>query len=264
MSHLSMNHLKSFTMKKRFHKPWQVGLIGPLAFLLFPGSLRADRAVNLPNAGLELWQDSVPLYWSGSTSNIPPEGVFPSSDAHSGLWACQLVRTQKQHVRWSSSPLALPSGSYRLEYYVKGQGCLRNSYYSGTAYAAYAPYDTLSTDDWLKKSYVFELKRDLDSLQLIFSLCQTDKQGLLIDDVALMRVLPDSFTPFHYDEYQVQALAGGFRLYLASPARVQVYDLSGHCLIDERVEGIKSFSLPRGFYLLHLPASHRTLKLSVR
>lgn len=251
-------------MKKRFYNRLQVSLMGSLAFLLFPASLRADRVMDLPNAGLELWQDSLPLYWTGSTSSIPDEGISPSSDAHSGLWACQLVRTQKQHVRWSSCPLALPSGTYRLDYYVKGHGCLRNSYYSGTSYAPYAPYDTLSADDWQLKSYAFELKRDMDSLQLIFSLCQTDKAGLFIDDVALIRVLPDSFTPFHYDEYRIQSLSGGFRLSLASPAQVEVYDLSGHRLLDERVEGIKSFSLPRGFYLLHFPASRHTVKLSVR
>lgn len=258
-----MNHLKSFTMKTPFVRSLQVGLPGLLAFLMLPAGLLADQSIGLPNAGLELWQDGRPLYWTGSTGNISPESLSPSADAHSGRWACRLVRTQKQHVRWSSCPLSLPSGPYRLDYFVKGHGCLRNSYYSGTAYAPYTPYDTLATDSWQQKSFGFELKKDLDSLQLIFSICQTDENGLLIDDVILCREWPDSFSSLEPESLQVQILSGGFRLTVATPARVLVYDLSGHCCISERVEGLGSFSLPRGFYLLCLPDIGCTIKLVI-
>lgn len=258
-----MNHLKSFTMKTPFVKSLQVGLLGLLAFWMLPAALRADQSIGLPNAGLELWQDGRPLYWTGSTGNIPPENLSPSAEAHTGQWACRLVRTQKQHVRWSSSPLSLQAGAYRLEYFVKGQGCLRNTYYSGMSYASYSPYDTVMTTAWQRVIYTFELKRDLDSLQLIFSLCQTDTGGLYIDDVSLFRELPDSFAPCMGEDCQIRILPGGLKISLDVPRLVQLYDLSGHCLISRQVSDAAFFDLPAGFYLLRLPAVGRSLKLLI-
>ncbi len=209
--------------------------------------------VNLSNAGFEQWTgEGLPAHWFGSASNLAASNVQDSEDAYLGTRCCRLVRTQKSHARFSSCPMALSKGNYRMNYYVKGVGAIRNTYYSGSSYANYSEFDTLQTSVWQLKTYEFELKKDLDSLQLVFSICQTDTVGLFIDEVSLAQ-LPSTGLSDVADASKVSVSVSEkiVRILTEQPLQVTVTDLSGR-------ECISAFTpleceLPEGLYIVRIP-----------
>ncbi|MDD2559400.1 MAG: hypothetical protein PHE04_01855 [Bacteroidales bacterium] len=203
----------------------------------------------LLNTGFEIWEDNMPADWFGSASSIPEASVFKSSEAHSGESSCRLVRTQKSHVRFSSSPMTLSLGAYRFSYYVKGSGCIRNSFYNGSSYATYSDYDTLSNQqEWKKKVYEFELKKDAE-LQMLFSLCLTDSIGLFIDDV-LFESIPADLEHSAESSPLIWSAQGVLKLQSPQQQALVVFDMLGRKVCENIVQGTFSIALPRGFYLV--------------
>jgi len=216
----------------------------------------------LLNTGFEIWENNLPAHWFGSASNIPETSVFQCAEAHSGESSCRLVRTQKTHVRFSSAPLFLNLGNYRLSYYVKGSGCIRNSFYNGSSYAAYSDYDTLSNQqEWMKKVYEFELKKDVE-VQLLFSLCLTDSIGLFIDDVLFESIPAGLNRPVEFSPL-IRTAQGLLQLQLPKPQSLVVYDMLGRKVCERNVQGDLSIPLSRGYYLIALSGQPKPVKVYI-
>jgi hypothetical protein len=216
----------------------------------------------LLNTGFEIWENDLPAYWFGSASSIPEASVFQCSDAHSGESSCRLVRTQKTHVRFSSAPLSLNLGAYRFSYYVKGSGCIRNSFYNGSSYAAYSDYDTLNNQkEWIEKVYEIELKKDVE-VQLLFSLCLTDSTGLFIDDV-LFESIPAGLNQSGEFSPLIWADQGLLNLQLPDLHALVVYDMLGRKVCEKEVQGNLSIPLPRGYYLIKLADQAKPVKVYI-
>lgn len=226
------------------------------------GSVLSGLGSVLQNQGFESWDNNLPQYWFGSASSIAEASVYQSAEAHSGEYSCRLVRTQKGHVRFSSASLALTAGLYRLSYYVKGGGCIRNSYYNGASYASYSDYDTLSNDQqWKYKVYEFELKKDAD-VQLLYSLCSTDTVGLFIDDV-LFENIASNLDDNQLKSPSVWIVPEGLSIDLPELSKLILYDMLGRTIFNEDVEGYKTIALSRGVYLLKIGNRSSAIKLYI-
>ncbi len=238
-----------------------------LMFALFSFCALTLQAETIPltNAGFEAWTDSLPDAWYGSTSNIDSSAVKPSEDAYEGMYSCCLVKTQKTHARFSSQVMPLKAGYYQLSYYAKGKGDVRNTFHKGTSYDAYSEYTTLSSDEWRKIDYVFQVKADLDSAQLIFSVASTSKEGILIDALNLETTSkPDAIggIVFHSVDFWVQD--GRLHIETEREFSLRVLDLLGRCVLQTNVsEGFSSFVLERGCYLLSVDEASLTQKIMI-
>ncbi len=216
----------------------------------------------LLNTGFEIWENNLPANWFGSASSIPEASVLQSTEAHSGESSCRLVRTQKSHVRFSSAPLVLSLGAYRFSYYVKGSGCIRNSFYNGSSYAAYSDYDTLNNQqEWTKKVYEIELKKDAE-VQLLFSLCLTDSMGLFLDDV-LFESIPAGLTQSTECPALIWTAQGLLHLQLPQQQPLVVYDMLGRNVFEKEVQGNLSVPLPRGYYLIKTANQAKPVKVYI-
>jgi|GEM_PF-695693 hypothetical protein len=216
----------------------------------------------LMNTGFEVWENNLPAHWFGSASSIPETSVYQSTEAHSGVSSCRLVRTQKTHVRFSSAPLELNTGFYKLSYYAKGSGCIRNSFYNGSSYAAYSDYDTLNNQqEWKKKVYEFELKKDA-GVQLLFSLCLTDTIGLFVDDVLFESVAAD-LNQARDCSPLIWTAQGMLGLQLTQMQSLVIYDMLGRIVYKNLVQGTVSIALPRGLYLVKTADQSNPVKLYI-
>lgn len=214
-----------------------------------------DKIGNLQNNGFEQWTDTLPTAWMASGSSIEPSSVFLSQDAYSGRYSCRLVRTQKAHVRFNSDSLFLPAGRYQFSYYVKGKGSIRNTYLNGKKYATYSPYDTLQQKEWKQIVYAFELKNEA-SIQMVFSICQTDSNGLWIDETKLESVASALSVP-ELSIPKIFTREGVLHLDLPSAGRLLVLDVSGRTIINQEVgQGSLEWTLPKGMYLLRFADSY--------
>lgn len=222
-----------------------------LLLMLFALGLHAETIV-LENADFENWVDSIPVAWYGGTSNIDSSAVSPSEDAYSGKFACCLVKTQKTHARFSSQPFPLKEGYYQLTYYAKGKGDIRNSYFKGKSYDAYSEYVSLSEKEWTKIDYIFHVKADLDSVELIFSVASTSKEGVLIDALSLQTTeKPTALLSASVDNMQIASRDEQVFVDVKQSCTLQVFDVLGRLVLQESLpEGRSSFELERGVYLL--------------
>lgn len=212
-------------------------------------SLWAQNAVSLQNTGFEFWQDDLPLSWFGSSSNIPKASVSKSTEAYSGNYSCCLLRTQKTHIRFGSEAVSLTAGNYQLSYFVKGNGCIRNSIYNGTSYAAYSDYDTLVGSAWKQIEYAFVLKKEAE-VQLLFSLCQTDTIGLFIDDVSLRPILSDVGTNV-VEKPCVAVVSGVLHLKMTCEDLVCIFNPWGQMLYRSVLSaGVHLLPFPSGCYIV--------------
>lgn len=220
-------------------------LFAALGMTLLP----AQNVVTMQNAGFESWQEDLPVSWFGSSSSISKSSVFISSEAYAGIYSCRLLRTQKTHVRFSSESISLTTGNYLLSYYVKGNGCIRNSFYNGTSYAAYSDYDTLAQNTWKQVEYAFEVKKDAN-VQLLFSLCQTDTIGLFIDEVQLKSVLSSVTRPME-DMAQIWTSSNGLEIDLLYAREVRIFNTIGQLLYKKVLSsGLNMLPFPSGCYIV--------------
>lgn len=242
---------KTFLLSNR-----RVGYL-TLFVTLFASLAQAQQYPNqLSNAGFEDWNNDCPVFWLGVSSNIDSSSVLPCEEAHTGRYACRLLRKQKTHVRFSSDTMSLEAGQYKLSYYAKGNGCIRNSYSylnnnGNFSVASYSQYDTLRNSDWLKIEYVFELKKDYDALQLVFSLCQTDENGLIIDDLLLEKVTTSLAEAPRLSEMTCWSKGKQLQVEVSSATRLIVYNLLGEKVVQRNLSiGQHAFDLPSGTYLI--------------
>lgn len=228
-------------------------------------SLRAE-SITLQNAGFEAWTDSLPDHWYGSASNIDSSAVSPSEDAFAGKYACRLVKTQKTHARLSSQPFALKAGYYKLSYYAKGEGSIRNSYHKGSSYDAYTEYVELVDDGWKKIEYVFHVKADLKEVQLIFSVASTSKAGILVDELTLETTeKPDALEQTDAAGIEFLSKDGALQVYADKDCWLEVFDLVGQSVLKTRLsQGFSTFEMKPGVYLLSVDKSAVTQKVMIR
>ena len=244
-----------------------LGLLAVLLMSLISSKAWAEQ-ITLANADFEEWNwnDSVPLQWLGTTSNIDVNAVTPDRDAYSGNYACRLVKTQKTHARFSSQTLALKAGNYQLSYYAKGSGNVRNSYHKGTSYDPYSEYTALSENEWKKIDYTFEVKADIDSAEIIFSVASTSKDGILIDALSLQTVakVETALSEHTVDALKFMVSKENLSVDAAQACQLQVFDVLGKKVLENTLSvGVNSFSLESGLYLVLVNGQESVQKIYI-
>lgn len=161
-----------------------------LAVLVFAFTANAQNL--LTNGGFENWTDGMPDGWNGSKTNISAANVFESSDAHEGSKSLGLLNTASGHKRFTSQPIALQADtSYKLTFYIKGEGDVRGGFYNGDPESpgdsyAYGSYAAGTEGEWTEATYLFTTNDEFFSeVQVIFSVRNTSEDGLLIDSAVL-------------------------------------------------------------------------------
>ncbi|WP_249866059.1 immunoglobulin-like domain-containing protein [Paenibacillus konkukensis] len=148
--------------------------------------------VTIANGGFEVWgTDGMPDAWMGSGTNIKPNKVSQTTDAHTGSYAVQLINEDsKNHVRFTTQTISLVKDQhYYIKYWAKGSAKLRNSNAlvgSSLAYDTYGDYKELSSA-WALYDYDFIAKSSGDYV-IIFSVLaagDSSKSEAIIDDVTI-------------------------------------------------------------------------------
>lgn len=143
----------------------------------------------LSNHSFETWTGTgsldTPTDWYGSKSSIAKSDVIQSTDANDGASSVALSSSTSSHKRFTNEAITANNEEYTLTYFAKGDGDLRNAYHDG-AYSTYGSYTSLtSASGWVQMTYVFT--PNAGSLEVIFSLRNTTGNGILIDNVVLVK-----------------------------------------------------------------------------
>lgn len=144
----------------------------------------------LQNGDFEEWdEEGLPIAWYGEKSNIAKSKVNKvDTGAKSGKYAVQLAEGGSKHKRFTTQPISIKAGvQYTLTYWAKGKGDIRNAFYRGGNYSGYTDYTALDTDEWQEITYTFKYNKDVDDVEIIFSVRNTVENGghVQIDDVVL-------------------------------------------------------------------------------
>ncbi len=142
----------------------------------------------IDNWGFESWPGALPDFWFGSTSNISSTQVEKvTTGAFEGLNAARLINTSGTHRRFTTEAKSMPAGKYSCTYQVRGNGEIRNAFFSND-YSSYSAYTTVSTQSWMQLTYNFNLAEEVfDTFELIFSVRNTSGDHLMLDDVRCTR-----------------------------------------------------------------------------
>ena len=147
------------------------------------------------NGNFENWTDGAPDNWMGPRSNISSANVNEyTTEAHIGDKACQLINTSDSHKRFTNEPFyILADTEYKVTYYVRGQGEIRNAFYRDGNYSGYSDYTAIDSDDWTEIVWTFEYDTAVDDVEVIFSLQNTDsaRDHLQIDHVSITYEEPE-------------------------------------------------------------------------
>lgn len=156
--------------------------------ILIVFALQSNAQV-LFQSDFETWNAGVPDGWNGSATNIGPTNfVEYTTSAASGSKACQLINTSTSHKRFTTSDLSITSGqSYKVRFWVRGQGQIRTGLYNGGTGYAYQPYLPINSTTWTAYEQIVSSDATATNGQIIFSLHTTDATNdhIQIDSVTV-------------------------------------------------------------------------------
>ncbi|WP_273701755.1 S-layer homology domain-containing protein [Tepidanaerobacter acetatoxydans] len=162
-------------------------LLSSILAVRLPATAEAQNL--LVNGDFEEWESGLPIAWYGLKSNLSKSNVNQVTDGpKSGNYTVQLIETSSNHKRFTTKSISLKAGvEYILTYWVKGKGEIRNAFYRDGNYSSYTAYTEIETDEWKEITYVFSYDKDVDDVEIIFSLKNTseEKGHIQIDDVIL-------------------------------------------------------------------------------
>src|SRR5699024_2258332 len=144
----------------------------------------------LENGDFEEWENGLPVGWFGAKSNIAKSKVNKTNTgAKDGDYAVQLAETGSSHKRFTSKPISIKKDiEYILTYWVKGKGEIRNAFFRDGGYSQYTDYTILDTDEWQEITYTFSYDKDVDDVEVIFSVRNADEEKgyIQVDDALLV------------------------------------------------------------------------------
>lgn len=214
----------------------------------------------LTNSSFENWTGTgstdVPVSWHGDRSNIALSAVTEiTTDAQDGNSAVSLNVTSNSHKRFTNEAITATNEEYKLSYYYKGNGDLRNAYHDGS-YSTYESYTSVNTSTWTLMEYTFT--PDAGNLEVIFSVRNTSGDGVLIDNVTLIKTATLSTENFENTEFSVYpnpASNGFVNITTASneAINVSVFDVLGKKVLSQTINNRLNVStLKSGVYILNL------------
>jgi hypothetical protein len=134
------------------------------------------------NGDFENWvDDATPENWFGSKTSIASVNVTKSTEFQSGQFSISFLNETTDHKRFSSEATLWKAGTYSCTYFAKGTGDIRNS--NTNVYGTYTNYTILVDADWTMITYDFTLDADVADFEFIFSLRNTDANGLKVDNL---------------------------------------------------------------------------------
>ena len=217
----------------------------------------------LSNGSFETWTAGMPDGWNGSKTSIAVANVAESADAQDGSASLNLINTSSSHKRFTNAAITALGEEYTLTYYAKGDGEVRNAYYDIT-YSSYTGYNVLtSADGWVQITYVFTPAAG--DLEVIFSVRNTVAEGILIDNVLLVKSSTISTQDDTLGKFSVypNPVTNGF-VTIASKSnetiQVAIFDITGkqvltNALVNNRLNVSR---LTAGVYIMNLTQNGKT------
>lgn len=229
----------------------------------------------LANSSFETWTGTgsldTPTDWYGSKSNIAKSATSQSSDAQDGASSVNLVNAGSSHKRFTNLAITSLEEEYTLTYYAKGDGELRNAYHDGE-YSTYGDYNTLtSAGGWTQITYVFT--PTAGDLEVIFSLRNTATEGILIDNVVLVKSSTISTNDNTLNKFSVypNPVTNGY-VNITSKSNeaiyVTVFDILGKQILSNSVNNnrLNVSKLTAGVYIMNMSQNGKitTKKLVIK
>jgi hypothetical protein len=231
-------------------------------FLAFIATTTFSFAQNeLSNESFENWTGTgstdVPLNWHGDRSNIALSAVTEiTTDAQDGSSAVALTVESTSHKRFTNEAIIATNEEYKLSYYYKGNGQLRNAYHDGS-YSTYESYTDVNTTTWTLMEYTFT--PNAGNLEVIFSVRNTSGDGVLIDNVTLLKTATLSNKNFETSEFSVypNPVTNGFvniKTTSNDAINVTVFDVLGKQVVKQTLttNRLNVSNLKAGMYLLNI------------
>ncbi|MGB1211497.1 MAG: T9SS type A sorting domain-containing protein [Lacinutrix venerupis] len=198
----------------------------------------------------------VPTNWHGDRSSIALSSVIQSTEAQDGTSSVSLNVTGSSHKRFTNVAIPATNQEYKLSYYYKGNGDLRNAYNDGN-YSSYTSYTSVNTTTWTLMEYTFT--PDAGNLEVIFSVRNTSGDGVLIDNVVLVPTSTLSTQDVEKATFSMfpNPTTNGFVNIKTSnneTTQVAVYDILGKQVINTTLsaERLNVSSLKAGVYAVRL------------
>ncbi|MEO8932879.1 MAG: T9SS type A sorting domain-containing protein [Xanthomarina sp.] len=236
-------------------------------------TLSVSAQNELSNGSFENWTSGSPDSWNGSSTNIVASRVSQSTDAQDGAASLNLVNTPNSHKRFSSDIITATNESYTLTYYAKGDGELRSGFYHGGVYGPYDAYTTHNiAEGWTLVTY--EFTPNAGDLEVIFSLRNTSTDGILIDNVVLVKTATLSLNSIkeqaNFSIYPNPTSLGFVNITSKSNETIQVavFDILGKQVLSTTVLNNKLHvsTLKSGVYIMNLTQNGKstTKKLVIK
>jgi len=169
-----------------------VMILSSIFMMGLPGIVEAENNNQnlLQNGDFEEWANGLPVAWYGLKSSIAKSKVNQiDTDVKSGNYAVQLAENSSSHKRFTTRPISIKAGvQYTLTYWAKGKGDIRNAFFRDEDYSQYTEYTELDTDEWQEITYTFSYDKDVDDVEIIFSVRNADEEKgyIQIDDAVLV------------------------------------------------------------------------------
>lgn len=133
------------------------------------------------SSSFELWGvTGVPADWMGSKTTLESDSIAQiTSGVQYGSNAVQLInKDASQHKRFTTQPVHTDSATtYDVKMWVKGAGDVRMTLFdnrtSGSGYATYSAYSTVSSTTWQMLTFSFTSVNTYDSSQFVISMKST-------------------------------------------------------------------------------------------
>ncbi|WP_452232334.1 T9SS type A sorting domain-containing protein [Lacinutrix sp. MEBiC02595] len=213
----------------------------------------------LTNTSFETWTGTgstdVPTNWHGSKSSIALSAVTQSMDAQDGSSSVALS-AGSSHKRFTNEAITSTNEEYTLTYYVKGNGQIRNAFHDGN-YSGYTSYTSLSSATWTQMTYVFTPLAG--NLEVIFSVKSTSGDGVLIDNVVLVKsatlsVNQNEAATFSVFPNPVTNGTVNIKINNNEAVNVSVFDVLGKQVLVKNVtnQTLNVSSLNAGVYILRI------------
>lgn len=223
----------------------------------------ASAQNQLSNASFETWTDDLPDNWYGDRSSIAMSRVSQSADAQNGSASVNLVNESNSHKRFTNTAISATNESYTLTYYAKGNGEIRNAFHDG-GYSSYESYTLLSeANGWTLITY--EFTPDAGSLEVIFSIRNTDAAGILVDNVMLHKTSTLSADDHSLNTFSIfpNPTSTGFVNIVSAHSEaisVNVYDMLGKQVINETIANnrLNVSTLNAGVYIMKISQGNTT------
>lgn len=144
------------------------------------------------SSDLSSWNMNLPTDFVGSKTNINNDSIAEvMNGVIYGTSAVRLSNAQSGHRRFTTQPVNVIDGEiYDIEFWVRGQGEIRTGLFdgrsTGSGYAQYNSYETVSSNSWYKVTQSVSCAYDTTGGEFIFSTRNTViGTGIEIDSVAI-------------------------------------------------------------------------------